>query len=378
MTQCYDDGRLRAALDDELSAAERAALDAHLAGCPACQARTEQLRATARRVYALLPSPAAPPDAQAALARLRATAGTTRTDTPPAPTHQRRTPMTNQKPALRRGLIAAVAVVALLSLLALPPVRTAASGLLQIFRVQKVVFVPISRDRMQQLDQLDFDKSSLFVGEPRVLNAPAEPRAVSTSVEAAALVGFNVAQPSALPAPATTTKVMVQDRQTVEAQVNVQGARELLQLMGITDISLPDALGSAPIHADVAPTVLSSYSGPGYEVKLIQGRSPNVTLPPGVDLAQLGKAALRLLGLTTAQAEAMSSQIDWSSTLLFPIPTDVSQLSQITINGNTGMLVNSGRNESMVYWQQGDRFFVLQTSGRISEDQLLVLAESVR
>lgn len=286
--------------------------------------------------------------------------------------------MTNQKPALRRGLIAAVAVVALLSLLALPPVRTAASGLLQIFRVQKVVFVPISRDRMQQLDQLDFDKSSLFVGEPRVLNAPAEPRAVSTSVEAAALVGFNVAQPSALPAPATTTKVMVQDRQTVEAQVNVQGARELLQLMGITDISLPDALGSAPIHADVAPTVLSSYSGPGYEVKLIQGRSPNVTLPPGVDLAQLGKAALRLLGLTTAQAEAMSSQIDWSSTLLFPIPTDVSQLSQITINGNTGMLVNSGRNESMVYWQQGDRFFVLQTSGRISEDQLLVLAESVR
>ncbi len=378
MTQCYDDGRLRAALDDQLPAGERAHLDAHLAGCPGCRARAEQLRAAARRVAALLPSPAIPPDPQAALARLRA-ANTARADTPPALTQQRRTPMTNtQSPALRRGLIAAVAVVALLSLLALPPVRTAASGLLQIFRVQKVVFVPISRDRMQQLRDLKFDESTLFVGEPRVLSAQTEPRAVRTTVEAAGLVGFNVAQPSGLPAPATKTNVVVQGRQTVEAQVNVQGARQLLQLMGIDDVSLPDTLGSAPIRADVAPSVVSNYSGPGYEVRLLQGRSPNVTLPPGIDLAQLGKAALRLLGLSSSQAETMSRQIDWSSTLLFPIPSDITDLRQVTINGGTGMLVSSGGDEAVIYWQQGDRFFVMESNGPFSNDSLIALAESVR
>lgn len=285
--------------------------------------------------------------------------------------------MTNQKPALRRGLIAAVAVVALLSLLALPPVRTAASGLLQMFRVQKVVFVPISRDRMEQLQELEFDQGTLFIGEPRTIGTQAEPRAVRTTVEAAGLVGFNVAQPSALPAPATKTNVVVQGRQTVEAQINVQSARQLLQLMGIDDVSLPDTLGSAPIRADVAPSVVSNYSGPGYEVQLLQGRSPNVTLPPGVDLAQLGKAALRLLGLSSSQAETMSRQIDWSSTLLFPIPSDISNLREVTINGGTGMLVSAG-DESVIYWQQGDRFFVMESRGALSNDSLITLAESVR
>ena len=63
MTNCYDEGQLRAYLDGELPAPERAALGAHLAGCAACQDQLGRQRALAARVRSLLPAPPAAPDA---------------------------------------------------------------------------------------------------------------------------------------------------------------------------------------------------------------------------------------------------------------------------------------------------------------------------
>lgn len=285
----------------------------------------------------------------------------------------------NNRFGSRRMFVGIAAALVLLSLLALPPVRAAAGSLLQIFRVQKVVFVPVSRERMQQLQSLNFDESTLFVGRPRLQNSSAQSREVRSAAEASALVGFPVAAPTGLPAGVAATQMLVHDRQTVEAQINVQAARELLRLMGVDDVSLPDTLGRAPIRAEVEPVVLSTYRGGAAEVSLLQGRSPRVTLPPGVDMAQLGRAALRLLGTEPAQAEAMSRQIDWSSTLLFPIPTDVSELRPVEIHGAKGMLASSGGQQraSVIYWQQGERFFVLQVNTR-DQAQAIALAESVR
>jgi hypothetical protein len=381
MTHCYDEGVLRAELDRELLPAARALLAAHLEGCADCRERMRALRARVRQIEPLLAAPQPAPDPQAALARLR-----TRTLAEPASAGsapsvpQRRNPMNSNRFGSRRSLFAGLAaVLVLLSLLALPPVRAAAGSLLQIFRVQKVVFVPVSRERMQQLENLKFDESTLFVGKPRLQSGKEQPREVRSSVEASALVGFNVESPAGLPSAPSSTRVAVQGRQTVEAQINVQAARELLRLMQVDDVNLPDALGSAPIRAQVEPTVMSSYQGSGYEVTLIQGRSPRVSLPPGVEMAQLGKAALRLLGTEPGQAEAMSRDIDWSSTLLFPIPADVSELRPVDIHGGKGMLATSGgqSRESVIYWQKGDRFYVLHVNSRNSS-QVIALAESVR
>ena len=63
--------------------------------------------------------------------------------------------------------------------------------------------------------------------------------------------------------------------------------------MGIDDVSIPDALGAAPIVVDVPAFAQAHYHGANYDLTLHQGKSPSVTLPDGVDLSQLGKAALR-------------------------------------------------------------------------------------
>lgn len=291
-----------------------------------------------------------------------------------------RTP-TNSLPGARRGLLAGLAALVMLaSLLALPPVRAAADQLLQIFRVQKIVFVPISPERIEQLRQLNFDGKTLFVSEPKLTNQPAEPRTVASADEAAGAVGFPIAQATAFPSPPTATEHVVHDRAAMQFQVNVEAARQLLALLNIDDVTLPDSLGTQPITADVPGFVETRYRGADYRMTLYQGRSPSVTLPDGLDLPKLGKAGLRLLGMDEAQAEAMSQQIDWNSTLIFPFPSDIRDIRQVQIGNTEGLLVGGGQNASRwrLYWQNGDRFSMLEGQGRIDTAEIIAAAASVR
>src|SRR5262245_9296203 len=142
MSRCYDNGELRAFLDNELPDAQRAALSDHLKDCPACRSDLETLRSDAAAV-GLLFAPPRPPDPIAALMRFQAANGS-------IPTPMRRNTMSRTQ-KLRRWLAPVGAVILAVALLALPPVRAAADQLLQVFRVRTVVFVPVSQDRIQQL-----------------------------------------------------------------------------------------------------------------------------------------------------------------------------------------------------------------------------------
>lgn len=291
----------------------------------------------------------------------------------------------NPRKSQRRWLAPLGAILAMVALLALPPIRAAADQLLQIFRVQSVVFVPVSEDRMRELERLNFDGKSLFVAEPKLVNQPADPRTVTTADEAAQAVGFGVQQPAALPEGVSLKQIQVTDRTITEFQVNVESARQLISLAGVTDVSLPDSLGAQPITVNLPPAVMTSYQGNGTSVSLMQARSPEISLPDGVDLSQLGRVALRVLGMAPEQADALASQIDWSSTLLVPFPADLNTIRQVSINGAPGMVMTGGQYSSrntMLYWQRGDQIYVLQVEGTMRGDeqaqQAVVIAESIR
>jgi hypothetical protein len=275
------------------------------------------------------------------------------------------------------------AIIVLLSLLAFPPLRAAADQLLGIFRVEKVLFVPTSSDRIRQLQQLNFDKNTLFVAKPRLVNTPAQPREVGSADQATSAAGFAFHQPANFPSAPSSTKIVVRDRSVYQFQVDVESSRRLLALMDVNDVTLPDALGAKPITVDVPPVVEARYHGKDYDLTLYQGRSPTVALPDGVDLAQLGKAALRLLGMEPAQAEALSRQVDWSSTLIFPFPSDIStmEIRQVSVGDAPGLLVGDRQNRQgqwQLYWQRGDRFYMLQGHGSLAGDDMVAAAESVR
>lgn len=424
--RCYHEGTLRAYLDDELSGPEHETLTAHLTTCFSCQEQLAELRTHAEQVALRLTPPEPRSDPRTMLQRVYQTAEERGVGQHAAAsshslvirylmiliTHlitQWRKTMSSWKHVWTnryRLLAGVVALCAIALLLALPPVRAAANQLLQVFRVQKVMFVSISPERMEQLQNLDFDEQTLFVGEPEMLEEAGEPQTVATTAEAATLVGYAVHEPSTFPEPSTIVEIMVNDPQTAQFQVNVEASRELLALVGVNDVDLPDALGEQPIVTSIPASVLMRYEGASYDLSLYQSPGPDVSLPEGVDLPILGKAALRLLGMEPAQAEALSREIDWRSTLIFPIPPDIGEISQVTVGDNQGLLIDGEwkgerhgpghghggpgapahqsdddgdtRPHKVLYWHNADRIYVLIGTGAIRNQQLIEVAQSVR
>lgn len=387
MSTCYDEGRLRAYLDGELAPLAATALAAHLPTCPACRSLLAAQRASSAQVRTLLAAPPTPDPAAALQRAIRAAQPAPLIGAALAETQIRSNPMQRLTASWshRRGLYTTLlALIMLAGLLALPPVRAAADQLLSVFRVQKVVFMPIDPARIEQLNGLDLKGDALFVGKPKMDDAqPAQQ--FGSAAEAGRAAGYAVQQITGLP-DAQPGQFGVSGPGHAEVQLNVAALRQVLDALDIRDVTLPDALGAAPITIDTQAFVHTSYRGANYELTLHQGASPSVTLPEGVELAQLGRAALRVLGMAPAQAEIVSRQINWNNTLLFPFPADADNIHQLTINGEQALLVTGGgrrASQAMLYWQQGGQIYALEarSSGLNSEEQLDLLvraAESVR
>jgi Putative zinc-finger len=404
MTTCIESGALRAYLDEELSAGDSQAVREHLATCAACQATRVELVTLDGAVRAHLQMTAASgagtPDTEAALARLR-----TQLVLAPMPTGASR--RSSAFARARRPLFGgAVAAALLLAVLLVPSARAAAGQLLGIFRAQSVVFVQVSPGRLQQLENLRGNAGALFLSPPQQVGAAPTQQQVSTLAEAQALVPFTPQAPTTLPAQATSTTYTVQGQASYQVQVNVATLRQILAALGVTDVSIPDALGAQPITATLPPALEEQYQGADYRLQLIQGISPTVSLPAGVSLQQLGKAALEVYGLSPQQADSLSRHIDWASTLVFPFPTGTNTIEQVTVHGVPGILLDASAGSQtqsigsmtqssssqqqvgsaptqqqphyLVYWQQGHRFFVLVAQGRIGAAGVLAVASSVR
>ena len=53
----------------------------------------------------------------------------------------------------------------------------------------------------------------------------------------------------------------------------------MLDLLGIDDVTIPDALGAQPIQVESKPFVAVHYHGANYDLTLNQGQSPKVDPP---------------------------------------------------------------------------------------------------
>jgi hypothetical protein len=396
----YDEGLLQAYLDKQLLDTEQNQVATHLSGCADCRTRLNELNALEAQVGSLMPDGVQTPNARLALAKLGPQLASEPKEQvaqviePPAPTprniEQRRTIMqtfAHSWAQPRRLVYTGLAAALVFSMVAFPSVRAAADQFLQTFRAQSVVFVPVTSDRVGQLQALgDYDPSRFFVSQPEITGGVNQPQTVASVAEAAQVVGFTPEQPSTLPGKVTNQEVTVAAASSVKFQVDVDGLRQVLTTLNVTDVSLPDALGASPITAQVPPAVSIEYSGADYEMTLVQGHSPTINLPSGVDITQLGKAALEVFGMTPSQAGTLSKQIDWTSTLVVPFPQNLSSVRQVQVGDVQGLLVDStgqlpkvaGRTlpagHSVLYWQRGDHFYVLDGQGSAAQQNVMLQA----
>ena len=89
-------------------------------------------------------------------------------------------------------------------------------------------------------------------------------------------------------------------------------------------------------------------------VILAQIPSPTVITPPDVDLEQLAEIGLQFTGMTPEQAHDFSQNVDWTSSLVIPIPKNAATYQEVDVDEVTGTLiqqpVNENRPEYALVW----------------------------
>jgi len=347
MRKHLTDGELRAALDGELEAMQLE----HLETCKDCQTRQRQLQAEhgqiVRQLAFLAPADEPVPATQSAWNRF---------------TQQifikKEISMFKKWfafPVIRVGT-AALLILALV--LAFPGTRALAGELLNLFRVQQVTVIPVDFTGLEQLTgdgALGNQFTKLISNSMDITQKPGDPKEAADAGQASQLAGFNVR----LPDGKNPSQIHVTDGAAFTMTIDRTKAQALLDEAGRSDLVLPESIDGAKISVKIPSSVSVAYGtcpkpqADSSEVKesQIPGRrypdcvilaeipSPSVNAPADVDVDQLAQIALEFTGMSPEDAAAFTSTVDWTSTLVVPIPRNAAIYEQVTVDGVTGTLI---------------------------------------
>jgi len=405
---CLTDGILKARLDGELGEEEAKVVADHIAGCAACRAREESLAAYAgevrRALGALEPGPGPSlPDARQALARFRAEHGAELFDAPRRGASSRW--LAGILASRWRPAWAVLALLVLVAALLIMPGGTArswAQRILAMLRVQKIAVVEINPQWLPGLDN-DPARSAVaqaigrFFSDSIVVTInPGEPEAAAGAEQASQLAGFPVRLPSAR---SDVPTVKVTGELAFHMTVDRDRLQALLDEAGRGDLSLPASLDGATIAVHIPKGSFAQYGNcphgrqPGAAtppqgadlsscLMLIEVPSPTVSVPPELDIAQLGQMALQFAGMSAQDAQAFSQTVDWTSTLVVPVPVRDASYQAVQVDDVQGTLITTLQRphaRSPAYtllWIKNGIIYSLTGFG--SADQAVPLADSLQ
>jgi hypothetical protein len=110
---------------------------------------------------------------------------------------------------------------------------------------------------------------------------------------------------------------------------------------------------------------------------MVQAPSPTVSVPPNLNISQVAEAALELAGMSASEAHSFCQTVDWSSTLVVPVPGNVSSYQTVNVDGVTGTLISlrSDHNRYSLLWVKNGIIYSLNGHG--DPNQALNLAASL-
>jgi hypothetical protein len=381
------DGQLRTYLDDDTDPT----VAEHLTNCPTCRSRLQAVTArsaqTAKSLAALAPTPAEQPSQpQTALARLK--------QSPRKETSMLKSMFSSR---LRPVWVGAAAVLALIVVLSFPNVRALASNFLGLFRVQNIQVIQIDPSRIGELNggtALGQRIGEMFSDSFKSIKEPGEPQEVADAAAASAAAGFNVRLLDNGQTPAIT----VQGSSAFEFTVDRARMQAILDDGGF-DTQLPASLDGAPIKIEIPAGVAVAYgkcpqpsdqaeTRTGTEwralsscVILAQIPSPTITAPDDLDVPQLVEIGLQFIGMSEAEAKQVSSTVDFSTTLIIPIPRNAATVADVQVDGVKGTYLGRFADDGVpasytVLWVKDGIVYAL--SGFGSQTEAVNLANSLK
>jgi hypothetical protein len=346
MNKHLTDGQLRLALDGEL---EAVAVQ-HLASCDICRARQDKLQTHVQAVahkldFLALSWQDQAPLAQSALKHFHARR-----------LSQKETPMLKKLFASTAVRYAAVAALLLALIISIPAARVLADQVLNLFRIQQVTVVSVDFTGLQQLTgngALGKQISALVSNSTTITQKPGKPVDATNAADASQKAGFTVR----LPQHVTASRLSVLNTTAFTFTIDRTKAQALLDEAGRSDLVLPQAINGAVISVTVPASVMADYNAcpdPSASDSQLSGSasrdypdcmilseipSPTVDAPANVDVAQLAQIGLEFTGMTSDQAAAFTQTVDWTSTLVVPIPKNAATYKLVSVDGVTGNLI---------------------------------------
>ncbi len=389
MNRHLNAGQLRAALDQEL---DEAGLR-HLETCPDCRKQLARIKAETQQAvlglsFLASTSAQSAPDARSALARF----------------HQRNDSRKEismfKKLFASTTLRAGLAIVVILAVVfSFPQARAFAGQFLNLFRVQQVVVVPVDFTGIQSLtgnDTLGKQVSDLIASSVTTDQNPGTPVTAADASQASQLAGFTVRVPQGM----TPSRLSVENAAAFTLKIDAAKAQALLNESGRSDLVLPASINGEDVSVTIPASVSVAFgtcpdpatpdtgginpggsAGRRYSdcVILAEIPTPIVSAPADLNIAQLAQIGLEFTGMTSDQAAAFTQTVDWTSTLVIPLPKNAATYDQVTVDGVTGTLIQRPADDAPQYallWVKNGIIYAISSLGTNSQ-QAITIANSL-
>jgi hypothetical protein len=398
--RCYSEGELLAYLDQQLAPRQMAPVKNHLARCGRCCNCLAQLQAEGDRVSALLdPYHAATMGSSSRKKDSRYSMAGLCLDEQFVNTR-------GVDSILKRyqGYVAvAAAVVVLAGLFSFSPVRSFAAQVLQVFRVNQVQVLHFDPADVQQLQsalqangkQIDTASFGTFTNQQLQDSSLVD-------ANTATIDGQTITVPAAIGAYQRSGDLQLSQGAKLLATPKVDGINSFLTTLGSKSL-LPANLDGQTFTVQIPGSVSASFEQPGATDSLILSRSlpPALTVPAGVDVAQVREALLAIPILPENMRNTLAGVNIYNNTLLIPdfaIDQRGGSIESVTVNGSQGVLITPPPqgsktgplhdlklgnqllpehriNGKALIWPQGGVWNCLE--GNFTLDQAVALAKSI-
>jgi hypothetical protein len=268
-----------------------------------------------------------------------------------------------------------------------PAVRASAQAFLDLFRVRNFAAVSVDPARFERLKDQKLDFESLFTDRVETPAQHTAPRVVASLQEASSLAGFAVRLPGEPPAGFVPDTIAVVEGASMSFRVHTAALREVLEKLDIRDLQVPEGLDGRTVTASTSPAVTQRFVRERERIEFVQARSPEVSLPAGLELERFGEIGLRIAGLEPDEARRFARSIDWHGTLVVPVSLNASSFTEASVRGGRGLLVSfkegaaAGPNRhhhegTLLLWSEGDMVYAL--TANLPGLVLVQMAESIR
>ncbi len=293
----------------------------------------------------------------------------------------------------------AIGVIAILAIAMLfPQVRAIGSSFLGLFRVEQFTILQVDPDLLEERLSSASNFEYLLTEDVEIEKI-GEQQEVTDADQASSLAGIPVRLPTAVEG---EMHLEVQPGMKATFKVDLPKVQALLNEIGYSDLELPSDLDGAVVTMELPEAVTASFGECGFSEEfipvegvdpddrprvpiincttLLQVASPEISAPPGLDIAGIGEIFLQVLGMTPEEAGQFTRNVDWTTTLIIPIPRYGTEHQDVFVDGVDGTLIMQSQRSDfpqyMLIWIKDGVVYALNGPGEAAA--ALEIAESLK